>query len=236
MAIVTPSTSFSFLDAVNRVLATNGVLRGDTDEISSFSDLQHGATMNIAKIAIQDELNELVSDTLLPSERDTTGSITTVAGTRSYSLPSNFIRFDGQAMLLESSSNLQVFEYPGGEDALKLAYPNYTTMPGTPSHFYIDRTTSKKIAFFTVPNEAKTYTFAYEADPSLENATDLLPFHNDIESHTFCRMASRRFKYLFEGIDIELLDRDSERTKAKAALAGLMVGKNPAKSWAPVYR
>jgi hypothetical protein len=236
MAIVTPSTSFSFLDAVNRVLTANGIIRGDTDELSSFSDLQHGATMNIAKLAIQDELNELVSDTLLPAERDTTGSIVTTDGTRSYSLAANFIRFDGVAMLYLADNNLQLFEYPGGEEALKLDYPNYATMEGFPSHFYIDKTTSKKVAFFPVPNEAKTYTYAYEADPSLTAATDLLPFHNDMESHTFCRMAARRFKYLFEGLDIAQLDQDSERIKAKAALAGLMVGKNPSRHWAPVYR
>src|SRR5687768_9430744 len=100
MAIITPSTDFSFLDAVNRVLAANGILRGDTDEVTGFSDLQHGATVRLARIAIQDELNELMSDTLLPSERDTTGSITTEAGTRSYSLANNFIRFDGTPMLL----------------------------------------------------------------------------------------------------------------------------------------
>jgi hypothetical protein len=236
MAIVTPSTSFSFLDAVNRILASNGILRGDTDELTSFSDLQHGATMNIAKIAIQDELNELVSDTLLPAERDSTGSVTTSDGVRSYSLPANFVRFDGLAMLYLADNNLQLFEYPGGEEALKLAYPNYATMEGFPSHFYIDRTTSKKVAFFPVPTEAKTYTFAYEADPSLEAATDLLPFHNDMESHTFCRMASRRFKYLFEGIDVALLDQDPERNKARAALAGLMIGKAPPNNWAPVYK
>src|SRR5689334_25409676 len=57
-----------------------GILRGDTDAPTTFSDLQHGATINLAQISIQDELNELTSDTLLPYEKKTTGSIVTVRG------------------------------------------------------------------------------------------------------------------------------------------------------------
>lgn len=236
MAIVTPSTSFSFLDAVNRVLAANGHLRGDTDELTSFSDLQHGATARIARIAIQDELNELMADVLLPAERDTTGSITTSDGVRSYALPAGFIRFDGTPMLLRSDNNNQLFEFPGGEDALKLTYSDYATQESTPSYWYIDRTTSKKIAFFPVPNDALTYTFSYQTDGAVSAATDLLPFHNDSESQAFCRLASRTFKMLFEGMDPALVANDPERNRARATLAALIVGKNPPRRWAPVYR
>jgi hypothetical protein len=236
MPILTPSTTFTFLAAVNRVLAANGILRGDTDPITTFSDLQHGATVNIAKIAIQDELNELLADSILPSERDTTGSITTSSGVRSYSLPSNFIRFDGLAMLYLAADNQQLFEHQGGEEALKLEIPNYATTQGPPGEWYMDITTSKKIAFFGIPVSAKTYTFAYQADGSVEASTDRLPFHNDAESHSFCRLASRRFKYLYEGLDVANLDKDEERQKAKATLAALIVGKNPSNTWAPVYR
>jgi hypothetical protein len=236
MPIVTPSTDFSFLDAVNRILVANGIIRGDTDEVSGFSDLQHGATVKIAKIAVQDELTELVSDTLLPSERDATGSITTVSGTRSYALPSNFIRFFGLPQLYESTSNRAYYEFPGGEEKLAYIHPDYRTAQSSPIYWYIDLTTSKKIGFWYVPSDAKTYTFSYEADPSVENAVDLLPFHNDMESHAFCRLASRRFKFLYEGMDPALLAGDPEHARARSTLAGLMVGKNPPRHWAPVYR
>lgn len=230
------ATTFTFLDAVNRVMRANGIIRGDTDEVSTFSDLQHGATVQLARLAIQDELVELVSDTLIPSERDTTGSISAVAGARSYALPSDFIRFDGTAMLLRSDNNNQLFEYPGGEDALKLIYNEYLTQQSTPSYWYFDRTSSKKIAFFPVPDEAATYTFDYESDSSVDVAADILPFHNDIECHAFCRLASRRFKMLYEEMDPALIANDPEHQKAKATLASLIVGKNPSRRWAPVYR
>src|SRR5258708_38907795 len=96
-----------------------GILRGDTDAVTTFSDLQHGATINLAQIAIPDELNELTSDILLPYEKKTTGSVVTVAATRSYALAADFVRFYGRAMLYDSVNNFEMFEFPGGEDNLK---------------------------------------------------------------------------------------------------------------------
>ena len=43
----------NFLGAVTRVMRINGILRGDTDAPTTFSDLQHGATIQLAQIAIQ---------------------------------------------------------------------------------------------------------------------------------------------------------------------------------------
>jgi hypothetical protein len=213
-----------------------GIIRGDVDAPSTFADLQHGATINLAQIAIQDELNELTSDTLLPYEHKATGSIVTVAGTRSYALASDFIRFYGRAMLYDSVANFEMFEYPGGEDKLKLAIFNYKTQQSAPFYFYFEKTTTKQLSFYPVPQAAVTYTYDYEADVSVTNATDTLPFHNEQEAQAFCRLAARRFKYLYQGLNIADIDQDSEHMKAKAVLADMIVGKNPSKSYAPIYR
>jgi hypothetical protein len=228
----------TFLEAVNRVLRSAGIIRGDTDEISTFSDLQHGATLNIAIIAIQDELNDLLSDKLLPYERQSTGTITTSAGTRSYALPSGFIRFFGTPMLYDSTNNVQLFEKKGGEDSLKLTDPNYKTTSGNPVYWYFEPTTTKKISFYPVPdaNNAKSYSIDFEGDVSVSSASDTMPFHNNMEGHAFCRMATRRFLYLFENRDMAGLAADPERVSARTVLADLIVGKNPPKQWAPIYR
>lgn len=226
----------NFLAGVNRILRVNGIIRGDTDELTSFSGLQHNATQTLAQIAIQDELTELVSDRVLPYEHDNTGSIVTIAGQRSYSLPSNFVRFFGEPLLVCTDDNNNIYEYPGGEDRLRHVDPNYATTQSSPIWWYFDLTTTKKIAFYYVPSDAKTYTFHYEKDVSVSNASDTLPFHNEIEAQAFCRLASRRFKFLYEGMDPSLLASDPEHMKAKATLADLVKGKNPARGWAPVYR
>lgn len=226
----------NFLGGVTRIMRIEGILRGDTDAPSTFTDLQHGATINLAQIAIQDELNELTSDTLIPYEKKTPGSIATVAGTRSYALATDFIRFFGKAMLYDSVSNFEMFEYPGGEDSLKLAIFNYKTQQSTPFYFYFEATTTKKISFYPVPQAVVTYTYDYEADVSVTNATDILPFHNEQEAQAFCRLAARRFKYLYQGLNIADIDNDSEHMKAKAVLADMIIGKNSPKHYAPIYR
>jgi hypothetical protein len=226
----------TFIDAVNRVLDANGVLAGDTEEITTFADLQHKGTSRIARQAIQNELSSLIADSVLPYERDLTGSITTAAGTRTYSLATNFVRFLGIPSLYDSTSNVLLFEYPGGEDSLRQAHPDYQTAQSTPLYWYFERTTTKKIAFWYVPNAVKTYTYPFEVSVYVSSATDTMPFHNDMESHTFCRMASQRYKFMIEGKDISALIADPEHMAAKAVLADLVIGKNPSRSWAPVYR
>lgn len=215
-------------------MRSEGILRGDTDAPTTFSDLQHGATISLAQMAIQDELNELLSDTLIAYEKSTTGSVTTVASTRSYSLPSDFVRFFGTPVLLTGTT--QLFEYAGGEAKLALAFPAYKTDAGTPSWWYFDLTTTKKIAFYPVPTAANVYTFDYEKDVSVTNASDTLPFHNEMEAQAFCRLAARRFKYLYQEKEIANLIQDPEYQKARSTLAALMSGKNPVGNWAPVYR
>ena len=213
-----------------------GIIRGDTDVPTALTDLQHGATIRIARNAIQDELVELVADTLIPYEHDNTGSIVTISGTRSYSFPSDFVRFFGQPQLYYADGNYHLYEYPGGEQALQQVVGTYLTDSGAPMHWYFDLTTTKKIAFWPVPDDARTFTYHYEQDVSVTAAADTLPFHNEMEAQAFCRLAGRRFKMIFEGMDTSMIQNDPERNAARATLVALMVGKNPTKSWAPAYR
>ena len=226
----------TFLEAVVRVMRAEGILRGDTDEPTTFSDLQHNATMSLAKLAIQDELTELIADQVIPYEHAGTGSIVTVSGTRSYSLPSDFVRMFGRGVLYESSSNIILDEYPGGEARLAVVYYDYKTAQSTPLNWYFDLTTTKKIAFWPVPQGAKTYTFDYEKDISVSAASDTMPFHNDMEGFAFCRLAARRFKLLYQGMDAAAIQLDPERMAAKATVINLVIGKNPSQRYAPVYR
>lgn len=213
-----------------------GIIRGDTDAPTTFSDLQHGATINLAQIAIQDELQDLASDIELPYEVARTGTITTVAGTADYALATDFVRFRGTPILYCLADNNELTEFPGGEDALKTQVYNYRTVQTNPGWWYFTKGTTKKVSFYPVPSTAKTYTYDYEKDASVTSSTDTLPFHNEIEAQAFCRLAARRFKFLFQGQDLAALSNDPERQLARATLVNLMVGKNPVQSYAPRYK
>lgn len=226
----------TLITAIGRLMENQGIIRGDTDLPTTLSDLQHGATIRLARNAVQDELNELISDNLIPYEHASTGSIVTVANTRSYSLPSDFIRMFGRGYLVDVTNSNWIPEYPGGEARLQVVYNNYKTQQSDPIYWYFDLTTTKKIAFWPIPQSAKTYTFDYEKDVSVTAAGDTLPFHNESEAQAFCRLATRRFKFMFEGMDIALLSVDPEHIKAKATLFNLIKGVNPPTRYAPVYR
>src|SRR5690348_6492 len=84
----------TLLEAVTRILRSNAILRGDTDAPSSFSDTNHNASMQLAIVAVQDEVASLMSDRLIPYEK-TSDTITLSTSTRTYSLASDFVNFYG---------------------------------------------------------------------------------------------------------------------------------------------
>ena len=230
----------TFLQCVNRILRLNAILRGDTDEIATFSDTQHNASLNLAIVASQNELVRLVADRLIPAERQTSGTMTLAASTRTYTLASDFLRFYGHAHFYDSSANRQIYEWPGGLPALQVEIYTYATDTGDPNWWYWEPASTKKVGFFQVPSGAKTLTYEYEGSVMVDTITDTMPFHNDEENYMFVEMAARRFKFLWEDVKNELdiqavLEKDTTYRSSKATLINLIKGQNPRRSYANQY-
>ena len=227
-----------FLTGVNRLLRRNNVIKGDDDNITAFSENQHAAKIELAQIAIQDELSDLVSDRLIPYEK-TEGTITTVEDQRTYTLAADFIRFFGEKpYFYYSTDNQQIFEYPGGEDHLRLAIPNYKELTGNPIDWYVDNTTTKKIGLYQTPDSThagRAYTYEYERDISVSVENDTLPFHSEIEAQSFIATAARRYFFIELGQGDIDLDNDPVYKKAKSRLLSLMRFTNPKKRWGVSY-
>lgn len=199
--ITTASQSQTLLDAVNRVLRISGIIRGDTDPITSFSDTQHNATLNLAIIAIQSVLTDLAAYYDLPMERKT-DTITFVAGTRVYNMAADFMQFwNNQAYVYDAVQNLPIPAFAGGEQKLSRDLPNYQTQNGYPIAFYeVDGAATKQIGFFPVPTASeagRVITYDYEKDiiPLVE--TDRMPFVKNIEVYKFCELAAVKFNAIF---------------------------------------
>ena len=227
-----------FIGSVNRLLRINGVIRGDEDVLTTFSDTQHSSDIQIAQIAIQDELSEIVSERLIPYEK-TSSTVALVTSTRTYALASDFVRFFGdRPSFYDSTDNVRIYEYLGGENLLKDQIYTYATDTGAPSWWYWDDTTSKKIAFFNVPSSTyngRSLSYDYEKDVSVTNSTDTLPFHNTIEANAFIQAAARRFAFMITNQPQGLLSEDATYQNAKARLYNLLRPTNPSKYYGHSY-
>lgn len=234
----------TYLETVNRVLRDESVIHGDDDDITSFSDTQHAAAVNLAKRAVKKELVSLVAGDYLLLE-EVVGSVTLVTDTRQYALPSDFIQFvDPDPVLVElDSSGLGSNYIPmTSEEELRKTVITYKTDKGNPYVFYFTKFGSTKaIGFHNVPNVGSNdvvMQFHYEKSviPSLE--ADTLPFTNDMEDEAFSMAAARHFKYLFSTKDVRAalfphgVDKDTGILSSRATLHKLMLGKKPSKHYA----
>ena len=225
----------NFLSAVNRILRTNNIIRGDDDDITTFNDVAHNATLNLAIIATQDELVEMISDRLIDYEF-AEGTITTSVSASTYSLAPDFVQFFGIPKFTVGSRF--IVEYPGGLKALEIDNINYATQTGAPTWWYFMHAATKQVAFYPTPDAVETLSYKYEKDVSVTASSDNLPFHNEIEAQAFCAAAGRRFKFLFEdaqNVDM-VLANDASYQGAKARLARLMKGRNPHNTYGYAYR
>ena len=222
----------TFLNGVNRLLRTNSIIKGDDDDITTFDDSQHAAFIELAQIAIQNELNGLVAEEMIPYEK-TSATISMVTSQRTYTLASDFVRFFGtRPSFYDSTDNIRRYELRGGEDQLRDADLKYATNEGNPWAWYWDSTTTKKVGFYNVPDSTysgRSFTYDYEKSVSVTNSSDTLPFHNDEEYQSFIQMASQRFKFLNQEKETGLLPQDATWVDSKSTLIALMRPTNPPK-------
>lgn len=236
----------TFLECVNRILRLNAVIRGDTDTVATFSDTSHNASLNIAIIAVQNEMTRLIAKRMIPKERSTSGSITLATNTRTYDLATDFIRFYGVPHFYNAAANRQIYEYRGGLPQLQIDIYNYATQYAAPNWWYYEpvSSTNKKVGFFQVPSSnenGQAWTYDYEASVMISLAADNLPFHNNEESYTFTEMAGRRFKFMYEDVknqaDIQgVLDADRTYLSSISTLYALLRGEDAPRSYGTSYR
>jgi hypothetical protein len=229
-----------FLGAVNRVLVNAYILKGDDDLLTNFNSNQHEATLRVAKNAIQTELNSLMSAFSMNYERaQTLGTLTTVVGQRTYALPADFIRMWGDYpyLVLTTDDSGRLYEFQGGENRLRRLHHDYKTNPGKENWWYWSQNTTKQIGLFQVPDDIRTYEFEYEADATVTNSTDTIPFQTEAESQAFADMASRRFVYMVEDDrNLEDLERDGQYLTAQGTLMNFIRFRDPDKSYNKSYR
>lgn len=217
----------------------NGLIRGDTDVLTSFSDTNHAATSSIAQIAVQTEITELSSKGGLPYQHKINGSITCSTGTRTYALASDFIQmWATNPFFYDGVNQYQIPPYPGGEEQLRMDIYTYRTDQGYPLYFYFELGTTQQVSFYPVPDAARnnlSLVYDYSAAVNVSSSTDNLPLATLDQQYAFTEMASRRFKFLFEGkVDIPM-DSDPVYREARSRLYSLLGLKQPPRQYGRRY-
>ena len=231
----------TFLDSVNRILRITGIIRGDTDTVTSFSDLQHGSTLNLAIIAVQDTLTDLTSDYDFPSER-ASSTITFVTNTRAYSLASDFVQFwQSEQTLYDSVNNRMIYEYPGGEKQLSDDIWTYQSDTGSPIYYYYIEGSTKQLGFYQIPDSTQNgivLSYDYEKDIIPTTASETMPFIRDIETYSFCQLASIRFQVMFTANPKEQstpVEQNPQYIDTRATLLKLINPKKPNRYYGSTY-
>lgn len=229
----------TFLELVNRMLRHNGMIRGDTDTLTSFSDTNFGSSSQIAQIAVQAEIAELSSRGLLPYQHTIQASLVMATATRSYAYPAAFIQLFGDPpFFLDDTQNFRIFEYPGGENQLRNDITTYRTQAGMPVYWYAERGTTQKVSFFPVPDlsvNGRTLSYDYEASVNVILSSDTVPLPTVDQQYAFATMATRRFKLLFEGKIDTPIESDPIYRSARSTLYALIKGKQPSSRYGSVY-
>ena len=193
-----------FVTGVARILRLEGIIRGDDDAPSGatgFSDTQHSARIQVAKLAIQSELTHLTAIEMLPYEA-ASATITTTSGIRTYNLESDFINYDDKPHFVQedgsgNATTTILTPYSGGETQLRLDFPQYREQTGEPTHFYEGTGTARNVGLYHVPaTTGDVYRYYYQASVRVTIETDTLPFVREEEAETFIEVAARRFKYM----------------------------------------
>jgi len=229
----------TFIEAVNRMLRLSTLMQWDDDDIVSFSNTQHAGNISLCRQAVQHVLNDLVADEFLWDE-DATDNITTVASTRTYSLPSDFVQFQTDRPWLYRLTGVAgtdaenfISEYPGGEENLQRAVYQYTSQTGTPQWYYF--TADQTIGFYPIPDSAEVYRLDYEKNVMVTAESDTLPFDSDQKGYAFVDMATRIFTFLFTRQPLDGIENDVIYKRAKGALLSLNKKKDPVKRYGYRY-
>ena len=230
--------AMTFIDAVNRILRVNGLIRGDTDTLTAFTDQSHNSSSSIAQIAVQNEISELTGRNLLPAQF-TSDSITLLTGTRTYSFPADYIKIAGEPpFFLDTTQNVEIYEYPGGWNQLRTDIYDYRTQSGNPIYFYFEPSSAAKVSFFQVPDSSvngRSLTYDYWASENVSASTDNIPLSTTDQQYAFCDMAGRRFKFLFEGkVDVPV-DSDPVYREARSRLLALLGRKQTQTRYGKTY-
>lgn len=173
----------TLLDGVNEILKRVSVNAGDASPLTSLTDSARQHNIDVAVQVINEGIDELYSAShisLPGGQKEAT--ITLATNTRTYALATDLITLLWP--FIDRTNTQYLNEFPGGYNAMLLFDPQQL-FTGLPFFAAIDPTSgaTPRIRVERAPTSAengKVYTYEYEADLGLTNASDPMPFNNEV--------------------------------------------------------
>ena len=170
----------ALLDAINEVFKRTNNIQGDAAALTSLTDSARQHEIDVTIQVINEGIDELYSQShiQMPNQQ-AESTITLVAGTRSYTLPTNLVSIIFP--LRDKVNTTFIWLYPEGYNGL-LDYDPDQTFTGLPYWAAISPINGQLFMSCTpTANEnGRVFTYQYEKDLALALATDTVPFDNTV--------------------------------------------------------
>lgn len=170
--------SKTLLNAVNEIFKRVNVIAGDATALTTLTDSARQHPIDVAIQVINEGIDELYSYTQegLPQQQ-AESTITLAIGTREYSLATDLIRL--HFPLIDRTNGQYIVQFPGGYDDM-LEWDLQQNQTGQPMYAAISPINGK-LRVEVAPSSSvngRIYTYEYEKDLVLANASDAVPFGN----------------------------------------------------------
>ncbi len=174
--------AITLLQAVNKVLKRQQIITSDLASLTADPAIQ--TDVDVCVQAWNETIDELNRAGAYPTALGE-GSVTLVAGTRSYSFASDFSALAedhfGEPVLINKINGQTIRFYPGGWDAMRRDQLKPADFTGRPNFWVIDPTTGS-LYFDQIPTSAEAgeiYYYIYKKRTNLSAAADTFPLLDD---------------------------------------------------------
>lgn len=168
------------LDAVNECFKRVNNIAGDANALTTLVDSARQHPIDVTIQVINEGIDELYTASHIPMpNQQAEATITLVNGTRSYALATNLIELIFP--LRDKVNTTFIYLYPEGYNGL-LDYDPDQNFTGLPYWAAINPVNGQLFMSCTpTANEnGRVFTYQYEKDLQLINATDTMPFNNQV--------------------------------------------------------
>ena len=178
------AATLTFLAVVNDVLRKVGVVRGDSGELTTFTDSARQQDVDTCLDAINDVIDLIYTmddDGRFPIRGGiATSTFVLAENDRDYSLAADFVAMEGNP--IDAANSHVLTPYPGGWLQYREDYPDPSDLTGRPNHWMLNPGDGE-LEIDTTPTSSEvgeTYSYAYEKAINLSATTDTFPFDDEV--------------------------------------------------------